>query len=76
MRCMCAGVVASYKEVDRIGLPGSEGLCERTTDPGCGGEGPEGVRVADGIEADVALDVFRELNSVAWCRSWSVRLVY
>lgn len=75
MRRVSARVVASNEEVDRIGLPGSEGLCEGTTDPGCGGEGAKGVRVADGVEADVALDVFGELHGVAWCRLCSVRLM-
>lgn len=54
------------EQVDRIRLPRAQALRERSPDPRGGGEGPEGVRVADLVQAEVAFDVFRELNRVTW----------
>lgn len=59
------GVVPAQEEVDRVRVPGAEGLCERAADPGRGGLGAEGVDVADLVEAEVAFDVFCEVDGVA-----------
>ena len=59
-------VVPTQQEVDGIGLAGSKRFGECPANPRSGGSWSERVKVANLVQADVTLDVFSELNGVAW----------
>ena len=57
-----AGDDAAEKEVDVVGFAGAEGAGEFVAGEGGDGGDVEGVAVAGGVEGDVCLDVFCELD--------------
>jgi hypothetical protein len=68
MWVVCRCVVPTQQEIDGIGLAGSKRVGECSANPRSGGSWSERVEVADLVQADVTLNVFSELNGVAWLR--------
>ena len=64
-RLMGSEIVPRHQQVNGIRRSGSQRVCELATNPGGGRWGRKGVGVADLGEADVAFDVFGELDRIA-----------
>lgn len=61
-------VVSTNEEVHCVRSTRAEGVGEGTTDPRGGGGRAEGVGVTDLVEADIALNVLRKLDSITWAQ--------